>query len=198
MQLALTRVMLGDAGQPQLVDCRGCEVAFNEVVRQYGFYYRYDADLERRALNRAWHLVNSQMKHRIPTIKPSGYGSTRNGRRKRLYDWLRTPFDRLLDASVLSPQQVKEMTTYRYSLNPKRIAAEIARVQNRPPVLSAKKAEQLYVVSFSSALPDVRKGVRVTTGSVSRAYWQEALRAMSRDPHSSDTDHHLHYDRGNY
>lgn len=136
----------------------------NHVVRRYGFYYRYDTDLERRALNRLWHLVNDRVNYLMPTIKPTGYGSTRNGRRKRLYDRPRTPFDRLLDAGVLSPKQVEEMTAYRNGLNPAKIAAEIARIQDRLLVLSSKKTEQLYLASFPSALPDVRKGVRVKTG----------------------------------
>lgn len=100
----------------------------------------------------------------MPTIKPTGYGSTSNGRRKRIYDAPRTPFDRLLDAHVLAPRQVEDMTTYRDSLNPARIAAEIARIQDRLLVLSSTKTEQLYLASFPSALPDVRKGVRVKTG----------------------------------
>ncbi|WP_209325920.1 integrase catalytic domain-containing protein [Brevibacterium renqingii] len=136
----------------------------NHVVRRYGFYYRYDTDLERRALNRLWRLVNDRVNYLMPTIKPTGYSSTRNGRRKRVYDAPRTPFDRLLDAGVLSPKQVQEMTAYRDSLNPAKIAAEIARVQDRLLVLSREKTEQLYLASFPSALPEVRKGVRVKTG----------------------------------
>lgn len=133
-------------------------------MRRYGFYYRYDTDLERRALNRLWHLVNDRVNYLMPTIKPIGYGSTANGRRKRLYDAPCAPFDRLLDAHVLSPKQVKEMTIYRDSLNPAKIATEIGRVQDRLLVLSREKTEQLYLSSFPSALPDVRKGVRVKTG----------------------------------
>lgn len=56
------------------------------------------------------------------------------------------------------------MTAYRDSLNPANIAAEIARIQDRLLVLSSKKTEQLYLASFQSALPDVRKGVRVKIG----------------------------------
>ncbi|SMX85187.1 Integrase core domain-containing protein [Brevibacterium sp. 239c] len=136
----------------------------NHVVRRYGFYYRYDTDLERRALNRLWRLVNDRVNYLMPTIKPTGYGSTKNGRRKRVYDRPRTPFDRLLDSGVLAPKQVKDMTAYRNSLNPAKIAAEIARVQDRLLVLSSKKTEQMYLASFPSALPDVRKGVRVKVG----------------------------------
>ena len=32
VQLALTGVMLGDIGQPQLVDCLSCEATFDEVI----------------------------------------------------------------------------------------------------------------------------------------------------------------------
>ncbi|SIH85669.1 Conserved protein of uncharacterised function, possible transposase remnant [Mycobacteroides abscessus subsp. abscessus] len=57
-----------------------------------------------------------------------------------------------------------EMNAHRDSLNPAKIAAEIARVQDRLLVLSREKTEQLYLASFPSALPDVRKGVRVKAG----------------------------------
>lgn len=56
------------------------------------------------------------------------------------------------------------MTEYRDRLNPAKIAAEIGRVQDRLLVLSREKTEQLYLSSFPSALPDVRKGVRVKAG----------------------------------
>lgn len=104
------------------------------------------------------------MNYLMPTIKPTGYGSTRNWRSKRIYDGPQALFDRLLDAGVLSPKQVEEMTAYRDSLNPAKIATEIARVQDWLVVLSNKKTEQLHLASFPSALPDVRKGVRVKTG----------------------------------
>jgi len=99
----------------------------------------------------------------MPTSKPIGYSSTKTGRRKRLYDTPRTPFDRLLDASVLSSQQVEELTAYREGLNPAKIAAEIARIQGRLLVLSREKTEQLYLASFPTAMPDVRRGIRVKT-----------------------------------
>lgn len=74
----------------------------NHVVRRFGFYYRYDTDLERRALNRHWHLVNDRVNYLMPRIKPTGYSFTSNGRRKRVNEAPRTPFDRLVSAGVLS------------------------------------------------------------------------------------------------
>ena len=58
----------------------------NHLVRKYGFYYRYDTDEERAVLNRLWRLVNDRLNYLTPTIKPIGYGSARDGQRRRLYD----------------------------------------------------------------------------------------------------------------
>ncbi|RAA92228.1 integrase, partial [Burkholderia multivorans] len=41
-------------------------------MRRYGFYYRYDTYLERRALNRLWRLVYDRVNYLMPTIKPIG------------------------------------------------------------------------------------------------------------------------------
>lgn len=133
----------------------------NYVVRRCGFYYRYDTDLERRALNRLWCLVIDRVNYLMPTIKPIGFPSTRIGHRKRLYDAPWTPFDRLLAANVLSPKQMVEMKAYRDNLNPAKIVPEICWVPGRLLVLSREKTEQLYLASFPSAWPDVRKRVRV-------------------------------------
>jgi len=133
----------------------------NHLVRKYGFYYRYDTDEERRVLNRLWPLVNDRFNHLTPTKKPTGFGTNRNGRRKRLYDKPATPLDRLLAAKVLSPQQEAELVAYRDSLNPAGIAREIANLQTRLLVLAKDKTEQLYLASIPTALPDVRKGIRI-------------------------------------
>lgn len=130
-------------------------------VRKYGFYYRYDTDPERRVLNRLWKLTNDRLNYLTPTIKPIDYGQTRTGRRRRLYDAPKTPFDRLVESGVLSPAQTAELTAYRNRLNPAKIAREIAALQNRLLVLSKEKTEQLYLASIPTALPDVHKGIRI-------------------------------------
>jgi hypothetical protein len=133
----------------------------NHLVRKYGFYYRYDTPEELRVLNRLWPLVNDRMNYLTPTKKPAGWGQSRNGRRKRLYDAPATPFDRLLAAKVLSPAQEAELVAYRDSLNPAALARRIADLQTRLLVLAKDKTEQLYLASIPSALPDVRKGIRI-------------------------------------
>lgn len=133
----------------------------NHLVRKYGFYYRYDTEPERALLNRLWKLVNDRLNYLTPTKKPVGFGSSRDGRRTRLYDKPATPLDRLLTAGVLCPAQQTELTAYRDGLNPAKIAREIAELQTRLLVLAKEKTEQLYLASIPTALPDVRKGVRV-------------------------------------
>ncbi|WP_255564791.1 hypothetical protein [Candidatus Mycobacterium methanotrophicum] len=53
-------------------------------------------------LNRLWPLVNDRLNYLTPTIKPIGYGCSRDGQRRRLYDKPQTPLDRLLAAGVVS------------------------------------------------------------------------------------------------
>lgn len=134
----------------------------NHVVRKYAFYYRYDTDTERVVLNRLWSLVNDRMNYLTPTIKPTGFSATTDGRRRRVYDAPATPVDRLLAAGVLSAAQRAELCAYRETLNPATIGREIAALQNQLLLLAKDKTEQLYLASIPSALPEVRKGIRVT------------------------------------
>lgn len=133
----------------------------NHLVRKYGFYYRYDTEQERLVLNRLWPLVNDRLNYLTPTKKPTGYGTDRNARRTRLYDQPRTPLDRLLAAKVLSPAQEAELVAHRDSLNPAEIGRRIGDLQAVLLKLAKDKTEQLYLAGFPSALPDVRKGIRI-------------------------------------
>jgi hypothetical protein len=139
----------------------------NHLVRKYGFYYRYDTDEERAVLNRLWKLVNDRLNYLTPTIKPIGYGSSREGQRRRLYDEPMTPLDRLLAAGVLSPAQESELLAYRDSLNPAAIARQIADLQAVLLRLAKDKSEQLYLAAIPTALPEVRSGIRIQNKTAS-------------------------------
>lgn len=132
----------------------------NHLVRKYAFYYRYDTAEERAVLNRLWKLVNDRLNYLTPTIKPIGYASSADGRRRRLYDRPQTPLERLLAAGVLSEAQQGDLLAYRDSLNPAEIGRRIADLQNRLLGLAKEKTEQLYLASIPTALPDIRKGIR--------------------------------------
>ena len=133
----------------------------NHLVRKYSFYYRYDTSEERHALNRLWKLVNDRFNYLTPTKKPVGWGQDKAGRRKRLYDKPQTPLDRLLAAGALAPAQERELIAYRDQLNPAAIGREIADIQAVLLTLAKDKTEQLYLATIPTALPDVRKGIRI-------------------------------------
>ena len=62
---------------------------------------------------------------------------------------------------MLSPAQQAEILAHRDSLNPAAIARQIADLQATLLRLAKDKTEQLYLASFPTALPDVRKGIRI-------------------------------------
>ena len=167
----LNKAVIKWAGQQQIFFTRSrpykkndqatIESKNNHLVRKYAFYYRYDTPEERAVLNRLWPLVNDRLNYLTPTIKPTGYASSGDGRRRRLYDTPQTPLDRLLATDTLSRAQQAELTAYRDSLNPAKIAREIADLQNRLLLLAKEKTEQLYLAAIPTALPDIHKGIRI-------------------------------------
>ena len=67
-------------------------------------------------------------------------------------------------AEVLSGAQEQELIAYRDSLNPAAIGRQICDLQRRLLVLAKDKTEQIYLASIPSALPDIRRGIRIKTG----------------------------------
>ena len=100
-------------------------------MRKYTFYYRYATSEDRHG-------------HRTP-----------------IYGTPKTPLDRLLAAQMLSPAQQAELIAYRDNLNSAKIGREIADLHERMLVLAKQKTEQLYLATIPTALPDLRRGIRI-------------------------------------
>lgn len=115
----------------------------NHLVRRYGFYYRYDTPAELEVLNQLWVLVTDRLNFFTPTKKPTGYTKDAVGRRKRVYDTPRTPYQRLLSAKILNPAQLEELAAYKASLKPSHMCHDIDRLQQRLIKLAAKKTRDL-------------------------------------------------------
>ena len=115
----------------------------NHLVRRYGFYHRYDTPVELDLLNQLWTLVCDRLNFLTPTKKPIGWTTDTTGRRKRVYDQPRTPYQRLLDANILSPTQQTELAAYKATLQPTTTAREITRIQQELTRLAATKTRQL-------------------------------------------------------
>lgn len=145
--------LIGWAGQREIYFTRSRPYKKNDqatiesknghLVRRYGFYHRYDTPAELDLLNRLWRLVNDRLNFFTPTKKPIGYGTDTVGRRKRLYDKPRSPYQRLLAAGILSPAQEAELATYKAALKPAQIAREITQIQQELTRLAGRKTRRL-------------------------------------------------------
>jgi hypothetical protein len=81
----------------------------NDIVRKFAFYYRYDTLAELDLLNELYELVRIKFNIFTPTRKAVKYVEAGSGRRTRIYDKPKTPFDRLKDAGVLSNKVLLEL-----------------------------------------------------------------------------------------
>lgn len=131
----------------------------NHLVRRYAFYWRYENADALMVLNRLWPVVNDRLNYFTPTKKPIDWNTDRVGRRTRVYDKPRTPFQRLLDAGVLSPDQERELLEYRDSLNPAELARRIQSLQDRLVAIARRPTLDLEA-SLVTPLPDTTRGVK--------------------------------------
>jgi len=137
----------------------------NHLVRRYAFYWRYDTPEALVLLNALWPLVCDRLNFLTPTKKPVGWATDAAGRRKRVYDTPRTPFDRLCDAGVLSPAQTAELTAYRDGLNPADLARRIQTLQDRLTALAREATLNLQAATAPKPLPDTARSVRLRKAS---------------------------------
>ena len=100
------------------------------LVHEYGFVNRYDTEEARWALNQLWRAVNDRLNFFTPIRKPVAWVRDSAGHRKRIYDDPATPLHRLSVAGIMSPVQEAELITYRNSLNPAKLAADISQWQH--------------------------------------------------------------------
>lgn len=131
----------------------------NHLVRRYAFYWRYDTPEVLALLNQLWPLVNDRLNYLTPTKKPTGWATDQAGRRKRVYDKPRTPFDRLLASKTLTRAQATELKAYRETLNPAAIAREINRIQYRLRHLTEEKTLTMEKALITPR-PDVSTGIK--------------------------------------
>ncbi len=101
----------------------------NHIVRKYGFYYRYDTPDERNVLTLPWQAVMLKMNYFTPTRKPVGWKVDGQGRRRRVYDDPKTPYQRVLESRVLSNKQASMLRAQYAKLNPVELTRDIVRYQ---------------------------------------------------------------------
>lgn len=132
----------------------------NHVVRKHAFHWRYDTAEELALLNELWPLVSMRLNYFTPTKKPTGYATTADGRRKRLYDAPRTPWQRVLASGLLSAAQVRAVRARIDGVNPADLTRRINQIQLRLIELSRDRTEAMIAsrhLDMASLEPSIRR-----------------------------------------
>jgi len=115
----------------------------NHVVRKHAFYWRYDTPAELELLDRLWRLVSLRLNYFTPTRKAVGHTTAADGRRKRIYDQPKTPWQRVQASGVLDEQQQSALAARVEGINPADLTRQINAVQMQLLDLAKAKTEAL-------------------------------------------------------
>ena len=110
-------------------------------VRRHAFRYRYETEHELRLLNELHSLVMKRKNYLLPCVKGTGWTHTSSGRKKRVYDAPRTPYQRVLDAGVLDERAIERLAHEHAKLNPAVITRRITRIQQQLIDLAAARTQ---------------------------------------------------------
>lgn len=132
----------------------------NHVVRKHAFYWRYDTTAELALLGELWPLVSMRLNFFTPTKKPTGYATTADGRRKRLYDNPKTPWQRVLESGLLNAEHARAVQGRITGVNPADLTRRINQIQLRLTELSQGKTEVMTTsrhLNMASLEPSIRR-----------------------------------------
>ena len=96
---------------------------------------------EMRLLNELWRYVMLRKNFLLPCVKAIGWKHTPAGRKQRVYDQPRTPYQRLLDANVLDDPTAAKLATIHENLNPAQITRKINMLQQQLIQLAAARTQ---------------------------------------------------------
>ena len=100
-------------------------------IRRHALRYRYETDAELVLLNELWDLVMARKDHLLPCVKAIGWATTRSGRKKRVYDKPRTPYQRLIDTGILNTTTSDRLQQEHANLNPAKVTRRINQIQRQ-------------------------------------------------------------------
>lgn len=125
----------------------------NHVVRKHAFYWRYDTPEELALLGQLWPLVSMRLNFFTPTKKPTGYATAPDGRRRRIYDAPKTPWQRVQDSGVLTDEQTQAVQARIAGINPADLTRQINQIQLRLTDLARDKTEAMTATRHLDMTP---------------------------------------------
>jgi hypothetical protein len=112
-----------------------------DIVRRHAFHYRYDTALELQLLDELCALVRIRFNMFTATKKAIGWRENRNGHKTRRYDKPRTPYQRVIDAAVLTPAKSAELAALFSATNPADLTRGITDIQLQLISLAGEKTQ---------------------------------------------------------
>ena len=110
-----------------------------DVVRRHAFHYRYDTAVELQLVNELYPLVRVRLNMFTATTKAVDWRSNKHGKKTRVYDKPRTPYQRVLDSGVLESDSPAELARLFEVTNP---AGEHTAPCHRPSRHSLRKISE--------------------------------------------------------
>lgn len=125
-----------------------------DVVRRHAFHYRYDTAAELKLLNALYALVRVRLNLFTATTKAIGWRSNKHGKKTRIYDKPRTPYQRVIDSGILTGAKVAELAELMDTTNPADLTRGITTIQTRLIALAAAKTRALEASSTRAQIDE--------------------------------------------
>lgn len=125
-----------------------------DVVRRHAFHYRYDTAVELKLLNELYALVRVRLNLFTATTKAVGWRSNKHGKKARIYDKPRTPYQRVIDSGALTPAKTAELGQLMDTINPADLTRGITVIQNQLIKLAAEKTRALEASSTRAKIDE--------------------------------------------
>ena len=125
-----------------------------DVVRRHAFHYRYDTAAELRLLNTLYALVRIRLNLFTATTKAIGWRSNKHGKKTRIYDKPRTPYQRVIDSGILTEAKAAELADLMDITNPADLTRGITAIQTQLITLAAAKTLALEASSTRAQIAE--------------------------------------------
>lgn len=123
-----------------------------DVVRRHAFHYRYDTALEQQLLNELYALVRVRLNMFTATTKAIDWRSNKHGKKTRVYDKPRTPYQRVIDSGIMTVEKAAEVAALFEATNPAELTRRITTIQTQLIALAKDKTAAI-TASVSRAKP---------------------------------------------
>ena len=101
------------------------------MLRRHMTHFRYDTAVELQLLNELYALVRVRFNLFSATAKAIGWRPNKHGKKTRIYDQPRTPYQRVLASGILTDAKTSELANLFSNTNPADLTRRIITIRTR-------------------------------------------------------------------